>query len=427
MHKECLETLFSRRKSCVDTLKGVVMEEKDVQRLYETSRRLAREVSMAFRRQLYSEINWNSRLVCIRGAKGTGKTTLVLQHMRDAFPSDDDKALFVSLDNIWFAAHDVLDLADWHWKHGGTHLFLDEVHHLKNWQTIIKNMYDAYPSLNIVYTGSSMLRLEAGSGDLSRRRVPYTLPALSFREYLKFENVLDMDCVQLDTLLSNHRSIAAEVADSVRILEHFSRYLKYGCYPFYKEGIGEFEIRLREVVNQILEIDYPMIDDVSVATTMKAKKMLVILDENAPQTPKMAHLYRELETDRNQGLKVLKALARAGLLQLLSSQKASLKDMSRPDKIYLDNTNLMCALAGEADVGCERETFFLNQLRSAGHDVTYPPEGDFKVDGQYLFEVGGAGKGFSQIKDIPDSFVAADGIETGLGNKIPLWLFGFLY
>ena len=403
------------------------MEEKDVQRLFETSRRLVREVTMTFRRQLYSEINWSSRLVCIRGAKGTGKTTLVLQHIRDTFPADDDKALFVSLDNIWFAAHDVLDLADWHWKHGGTHLFLDEVHHLKNWQTIIKNIYDSYPSLNIVYTGSSMLRLEAGSGDLSRRRVPYTLPVLSFREYLKFENILDMDRVQLGTLLKSHRSIATEVTGHVRILEHFARYRKHGCYPFYKEGVGEFEIRLREVVNQILEIDYPMIDDVSVATTMKAKKMLVILAENVPQTPKMAQLYRELETDRNQGLKVLKALARAGLLQLLSSQKVALKAMSRPDKIYLDNANLMCALAREVDVGCERETFFLNQLRSAGHDVVYPPEGDFKVDGHYLFEVGGAGKGFSQIKDLPDSFVAADGIETGFGNKIPLWLFGFLY
>ena len=403
------------------------MEEKDVQRLYETSRRLVREVSTAFRRQLYSEINWNSRLVCVRGAKGTGKTTLVLQHIRDTFPADDDKALFVSLDNIWFAAHDVLDLADWHWKHGGTHLFLDEVHHLKNWQTIVKNIYDSYPSLNIAYTGSSMLRLEAGSGDLSRRRVPYTLPVLSFREYLKFENVLDMDYVRLDTLLKSHRAIAAEVTGRVRILEHFSRYLRHGCYPFYREGVGEFEVRLREVVNQILEIDYPMIDDVTFATTMKAKKMLVVLAENVPQTPKMAQLYRELETDRNQGLKVLKALARAGLLQLLSSQKVTLKDMSRPDKIYLDNTNLMCVLAREVDVGCERETFFLNQLRSAGHDVTYPSEGDFRVDGRCLFEVGGAGKGFSQIKDIPDSFVAADGVETGFGNKIPLWLFGFLY
>ena len=191
--------------------------------------------------------------------------------------------------------------------------------------------------------------------------------------------------------------------------------------------MGEFDVRLREVVNQILEIDYPMIDSVSVATIMKARKMLAVLADSVPQTPKMAQLYRELETDRNQGLKVLKALVRAGLLQLLSSEKVALKDMSRPDKICLDNTCLMHALSREVDVGCARETFMLNQLRSAGHEVTYPQQGDFLVDSRYLFEVGGAGKGFSQIKDIPDSFVAADDVETGYGNKIPLWLFGFLY
>ena len=403
------------------------MEEKDVLRLYETSRRLVREVPMSFRRSLCACVNWGSRLVCIRGAKGTGKTTLVLQHIRETFSPNDDKALFVSLDNLWFAAHDVVDLADWHWKHGGTHLFLDEVHHMKDWQTAIKNIYDSYPSLNVVYTGSSMLRLESGGGDLSRRRVPYTLPVLSFREYLKFENVLDAETVPLDAILNGHLSIASDISGRIRILEHFSRYLKHGSYPFYKEGVGEFDVRLREVVNQILEIDYPMIDSVSVATIMKARKMLAVLADSVPQTPKMAQLYRELETDRNQGLKVLKALVRGGLLQLLSSEKVTLKDMSRPDKICLENTCLMYALSREVDVGCARETFMLNQLRAAGHEVTYPQQGDFLVDGRHLFEVGGKGKGFGQIRDLPDSYVAADDIETGFGNKIPLWLFGFLY
>ncbi|MBQ6472423.1 MAG: ATP-binding protein [Victivallales bacterium] len=403
------------------------MEEKNVQRLYEISRRLVVDVPMSFRRYLQPKINWANRLVCIRGAKGTGKTTLLLQHLREALSQNDDKALFVSLDNIWFAAHDVMDLADWHWKHGGTHLFLDEVHHLRNWQTIIKNLYDTYPSLNIVYTGSSMLRLEAGSGDLSRRRVPYTLPVLSFREYLKFEGILEVEPVALVDILKKHRSLAFDICGKVRVLEHFLRYLRHGCYPFYKEGVEEYDIRLREIVNQILEIDYPTIDEVSVATTMKAKKMLAVLAESVPQTPRMAQLYRELETDRNQGLKILKALMRAGLLQLLSSEKAALKDLSRPDKIYLENTNLMHVLSLEVDKGCSRETFMLNQLRAAGHEVTYPPQGDFLVDGRWLFEVGGAGKKFTQIKDIPDSFIAVDDIEFGIGNKIPLWLFGFLY
>lgn len=403
------------------------MEEKDVQRLVETSDRLVRGTNLSFKRQLHSSINWNNRLLCIKGAKGTGKTTLVLQHIRETFPKNAGKALYVSLDSIWFASHSLLDLADWHWKHGGTHLFLDEVHHMKTWQTLVKNIYDAYPALNIIYTGSSMLRLESEGGDLSRRQVPYFLPVLSFREYLKFEGVMDIAPLPLGEILENHREIASEICGKVRVFEHFPKYLAHGCYPFYKEGVTEFGARLEATVNQILEFDYPSIDDVSTTTVMKAKKMLAILAESVPQTPKMAQLYRELETDRNQGLKMLKALERAGLLQLLSAEKVSLKNMSRPDKILLDNVNLMHALAPEVVAGCARETFMLNQLRSSGHFVTYPSQGDFLVDGKYLFEVGGAGKGFEQIRDLPDSFVAADGIEVGIGHKVPLWLLGFLY
>ena len=403
------------------------MEENDVLRLYETSQRLVRGVSRSFHRRLFREVNWDNRLICIKGAKGTGKTTLLLQRIHDAFGANDAKALYVSLDNIWFTVHDVADLADWHWKHGGTHLFFDEVHHLKSWQTVIKNIYDSYPDLNIVYSGSSMLRLESGSGDLSRRRVAYELPVMSFREYLEFEGVADVEPVGLRELLSRHVELAGGICEKTKILEHYARYLKHGCYPFCREGTKEFGLRLSEVVRQILEIDYPAIDEVSQSTIAKAKKMLVILAESVPQTPKMAQLYRELETDRNQGLKILNALSRAGLLQLLSSQKASLKGMSRPDKIFLDNVNLMHALSARVDVGCARETFFLNQLRSAGHSVAYPAQGDFLVDGESLFEIGGSGKGFGQIRNIPGSFVAADGLETGVGNKIPLWLFGFLY
>ena len=403
------------------------MEENDVIRLYETSERLVRGVSMRHRRYLCDKINWGNRLICIKGAKGTGKTTLVLQHMRETFGPGNIRALFVSLDNIWFAAHDVMDLVDWHWKRGGTHIFLDEVHHLRSWQTVVKTIYDSYPELNVVYTGSSMLQLEAGNGDLSRRRIPYVLAGLSFREYLLFEALGDFPAIGLDEVLTNHGVLVREVLAQTRVLEHFAAYLKTGFYPFYKEGRDEFPVRLQEIVNHILENDYPAIEDVSVATTLKAKKMLMVLAESVPQTPKMAQLYRELETDRNQGLKILRALSRAGLLQLLSSEKISLKDMSRPDKIYLDNASLMHTLVRDVDTGTKRESFFLNQLRNAGHDVVYPPVGDFLVDGKYLFEVGGSGKGFDQIKDIPDSFVAADDIETGFGNKIPLWLFGFLY
>jgi predicted AAA+ superfamily ATPase len=190
-----------------------------------------------------------------------------------------------------------------------------------------------------------------------------------------------------------------------------------------KAGYG---IRIREVVDEVLEKDYPAIEEVSIATIRKTRKMLMSLAASCPQTPNMSRLYAELETDRNQGLKMLAALEDAGLLRLLSTKSKKMKEMSRPEKIYCDNTNLMRALHPESNVGTERETFFLNQVSSL-HDVTYPPKGDFLVDGRYLFEVGGEGKGFSQIADIPDSYVVNDDVEVGFGRKIPLWLFGFLY
>ena len=403
------------------------MEDKDVQPLIERMDYLVDKVSVGFHRYLFSEIKWRNRLLGIKGGRGTGKTTLLRQHVLEEFGGVGEKALYVSLDDLWFSRNSLIDLADWHRKRGGTHLFIDEVHYLKPWQTYIKNLTDCFPDLSVVYTGSSMLKIDYGGADISRRQIVYDLNGLSFREYLAFEGIKDVSPLGLDEILDNHREIARKIARGVSILKHFRNYLSFGYYPFYREDRESFHVRLQSVVNQVLEVDLPTIEEVSTATVFKAKKMLAILADSVPQTPKMAVLYRELETDRNQGLKILKALARSGLLGLLSTEKVSLKDMSRPDKIYLDNTNLMYALSREVDTGCRRETFFLNQLRASGHDVTYPAQGDFLVDGRHTFEVGGSGKGFSQIKDMPDSYVAADDIEVGIGNKIPLWLFGFLY
>ena len=403
------------------------MEDKDVQPLIERMDYLVDKVSVGFHRHLFSEIKWRNRLLGIKGGRGIGKTTLLRQHVRQEFGGVGEKALYVSLDDLWFSRNSLIDLADWHRKRGGTHLFIDEVHYLKPWQTYIKNLTDFFPDLSVVYTGSSMLKIDYGGADISRRQIVYDLNGLSFREYLAFEGIKDVSPLGLDEILDNHREIARKIARGVSILKHFRDYLSFGYYPFYREDRESFHVRLQSVVNQVLEVDLPTIEEVSTATVFKAKKMLAILADSVPQTPKMAVLYRELETDRNQGLKILKALARSGLLGLLSTEKVSLKDMSRPDKIYLDNTNLMYALSREVDTGCRRETFFLNQLRASGHDVTYPAQGDFLVDGRHTFEVGGSGKGFSQIKDMPDSYVAADDIEVGIGNKIPLWLFGFLY
>ena len=403
------------------------MDIEEYYKMLDASGRKVRDCNVGTERFLLKAVDWRDRLIQISGARGSGKTTMLLQRMKSAFAEHLDAALYVSLDNLWFESHSLLELADLHYKNGGTHIFIDEVHYLKNWQQVIKNLYDDYPKLNIVYTGSSMLRIDSDSGDLSRRQIVYALPGLSFREYLGFEGILNLEAVSLPSLLEKHRQIAEAVPDDTHILRHFTDYLLKGYYPFYKEVYSGYEQRLSQITNQILESDYPAIEKINYSTVQKIRKMLYILAQSCPQTPNMSELYGQLETDRNQGLKMLYILDRANLLNVLSSEKATLKNMARPDKIYCDNTNIMNSLTEHINVGTKRETFFLNQLKSAGYEVLYPPKGDFIVNGEYLFEVGGKDKSFTQIKDIPKSYLAVDDIEAGRGNRIPLWMFGLLY
>ena len=379
-----------------------------------------------FKRYLIDKIDWRDNLIAIKGAKGMGKTTMLLQHINESF-TDKDKALYLSLDNLWFETHYINDLIEYHYTHGGTHLFLDEVHYFPNWKTLIKNINDDYPGLHVVYTGSSMLKIDSGVADLSRRQLPYTLHGMSFREYLLYEGLAEIEPITLDFLLSNHRQIAEDIlTNGMKILPLFGDYLRHGYYPFYKSVYSGFEIRLQQVVNHVLENDYPIIEGVEQSTIRKTKKMFMILAEQVPQTPNMSNLYNELETDRNQGLKMLYALEKAGLLALLSDKPKQIDKLSRPEKIFMDNSNLMYAYATNPNIGTVRETFFLSQL-AVDHAVTYPAKGDFLVDGKYLFEVGGRKKSFEQIKDVADSYLAVDDTEIGHHNRIPLWMFGLLY
>ena len=379
-----------------------------------------------FKRYLIDKIDWRDNLIAIKGAKGMGKTTMLLQHINESF-TDKDKALYLSLDNLWFETHSINDLIEYHYTHGGTHLFLDEVHYFPNWKTLIKNINDDYPGLHVVYTGSSMLKIDSGVADLSRRQLPYTLHGMSFREYLLYEGLAEIEPITLDFLLSNHRQIAEDIlTNGMKILPLFGDYLRHGYYPFYKSVYSGFEIRLQQVVNHVLENDYPIIEGVEQSTIRKTKKMFMILAEQVPQTPNMSNLYNELETDRNQGLKMLYALEKAGLLALLSDKPKQIDKLSRPEKIFMDNSNLMYAYATNPNIGTVRETFFLSQL-AVDHAVTYPAKGDFLVDGKYLFEVGGRKKSFEQIKDVADSYLAVDDTEIGHHNRIPLWMFGLLY
>lgn len=379
-----------------------------------------------FKRYLIDKIDWRDNLIAIKGAKGTGKTTMLLQHIKESF-TDKDKALYLSLDNLWFETHSINDLVEYHYTHGGTHLFLDEVHYYSKWKTLIKNINDDYPGLHVVYTGSSMLKIDSGVADLSRRQLPYTLHGMSFREYLLYEGLAEMEPISLDLLLRDHRRIAEDIlSNGMKILPAFVEYLRYGYYPFYKSVYSGFEIRLQQVVNHVLENDYPIIEGVEQSTIRKTKKMFMILAEQVPQTPNMSNLYNELETDRNQGLKMLYALEKAGLLALLSDKPKHIDKLSRPEKIFMDNSNLMYAYAMAPNIGTVRETFFLSQL-AVDHSVTYPAKGDFLVDGKYLFEIGGRKKSFEQIKDVADSYLAVDDTEIGHHNRIPLWMFGLLY
>lgn len=401
--------------------------EEQINYLVKIFQRKLSATPMSFFRYLYPMIDWNDTLIGIKGPKGCGKSTLLLQHIKEAFKGKDiEKALYVSLDNLWFSTHDVIEVVDYHYTHGGTHLFIDEIHYYKHWQTLLKNISDDYPGLHVAYTGSSMLQMESSEGDLSRRLAMYEMRGLSFREFLEYEGILQLPTFTLEQLLAEHVSIAMDICDKTKILEHFKKYLEVGYYPFYKSVHHGYYQRLQSVANQVIEVDYPIVDDITMSTIRKTKKLLMLLAERVPQLPKMNELYKELETDRNQGLKMLYALQRGGLLLLLSNNAKSPDNLSRPDKIYINNSTMMYALSPRVDTGTLRETFFMNQL-SQRHEVRYPKAGDFLVDRKYLFEVGGKSKTFDQIKDIPDSYLAVDNTEMGHRNRIPLWMFGLLY
>ena len=403
------------------------MELSEMKQLLDASERLVSRVPMRHRRYLCSRIDWNDRLICIKGPKGTGKTTLLLQHIREAFGSASDKAVYLAGDHIFFARHDVLDTVEFLHAHGYTHLFLDEVHHIPEWARIIKTVTDFYPELHVVYSGSSLLRLEDGGADLSRRQAVYTLKGLSFREYLSFEGALETKPLCVEEILSAHREIALDLVSNLKVLPFFEKYLKVGYYPLYRSVSSQFSERLLAVVNTILDVDFPLVEDVTIATIRKAKKMLMALAHACPQQPNMSDLYRELETNRNLGIRMLDALERAELIRALDANAPKLKHLSRPEKLYLGDTCLMHALVPSPNPGALRETFFANQLTAAGVDIKAPAQGDFMLNDTFLFEVGGTGKGYPQIRNVPQSFVVADGMEIGLGNKIPLWIFGMLY
>ena len=386
--------------------------------------RLLQETEAKTFRYLYQSIDWNERCIAIIGAKGVGKTTMLLQHIKHTF-ANKNEALFASLDNTWFANHSIFDLADEFYLNGGTHLFLDEIHHYPNWATEIKNIYDSFPKLKIVFTGSSLLQIYKSTADLSRRVVYEKLEGLSFREFLKFEKMGDFPVLSMKEIVENHQDIAFRITENLKIIPLFKKYLKNGYYLFYKEGLSKYEIKLQEAVNNVIDIDIPAIENIEFESRHKLKRLVAILSTLVPYTPNITDLSVAIDSNRNNTVKYLFLLANAKLLNLVSYKNKTIGDLTKPDKVLLNNTNLSYLYGDNANIGSARETFFVNQLNAVSN-VILAPQGDFMVD-NYTFEIGRKKKPFDQIKDILNSFVVADDIETGHGNKIPLWLFGMLY
>jgi predicted AAA+ superfamily ATPase len=378
-------------------------------------------------RYLMSQINWNNRMFAIIGARGVGKTTLMLQYIKQNL--DISKTIYMSLDDLYFSTNRLIDVVHRLWQEGITHFFIDEVHKYpyNTWAQELKNIYDSYPDAKVVFSSSSILNIYKGNADLSRRAIYYELFGLSFREYLEFEAISKIQPVSFDDLLKKHMSIAADIIKGLKILPLFRQYLQNGYFPYYKEDLSTYYFRLLNTVNAILENDLPAIETIEFNSLQKLKRLLTTIASMTPFSPNMVQLSNAVEIQRSNLPKSLILLERARLLGLLRDKDKNIKYLSKPAKIYLDNPNLAYALGkNNTNIGNLRETFFFNQLRIIGN-VTNAVRGDFVFDDKYTFEVGGSNKKFTQIADIPNSYLAIDETEIGFGNKIPLWMFGLLY
>ena len=378
------------------------MDYTDIQPLLNTFHRKLAATDLRFKRYLHGQINWDARLLGIKGARGVGKTTMLLQRIKETAGNNLDEVFYASLDNMWFQTHSAEDLVEFLYTRGVTRIYLDEVHKYRGWTVLLKNLYDNYPDLNIVYTGSAMLAIDNSKSDLSRRQSLYTLHGLSFREYLEYEGIISLPSMTLEEMLKNHIRYAMNVTSAgIKVLKHFEQYLNEGYYPYYKEAGRDYLMRIGEVVQLVIDSDIPAVEEtITYATRQKIKKLLMVVAENVPLEPNINKLAASLESTRDQTLKMLYWLDRAALLWLLTDKPKDYKHLTGPKKIYLNNTNLMNALGSRVSKGTQRETFFANQVGA----VT-----------------------FDQIAGLPDSYLAIDDIEIGNGNRIPLWLFGCLY
>ena len=370
-------------------------------------------------RFLHDQIAWDSRLVAILGARGVGKTTLLLQHIK--LYDREDESLYVTADDFYFTKYRLFYMAYQFYKLGGQKLYIDEIRKYKDWSREVKNIYDQIPGLQVIYIGSSILDLEKGGADLSRRKVEYRLPGLSFREYLNISQGWQLPSYSLEEILAGKVEFPYKEA---RPLKLFNDYLSTGYYPFFQDT--EYLLRLRSVINQMVESDIPIFADMTVASAVKLKKLLYVLAQSVPFKPNYTKLARDLDIRRNVLPDYMSYLEKAGLVNLLREKAQGLKLLEKVEKIYLNNTNLAYALSEQVpDIGSVRETVFLSWMRVVCF-VTSSAISDFEIDGR-TFEIGGKNKTRQQIKQAADGYVVKDDIEYAFRNMIPLWMFGFIY
>lgn len=389
-----------------------------MENLVKIYKKLLRETDIRFQRYLYHEIDWENRIVGIRGPRGVGKTTLMLQHIKKEMNTSD--VLYVNADDIYFSTHRLLDLAERLVQQGIHHLYIDEIHKYKDWSKELKLIYDYYSELKVVFSGSSVLDLNRGTSDLSRRAVVYHLHGLSFREYLVLYQGLDIPVFSLDDIVAGK----PEDIEIPTPLRHFEDYLKRGYYPFAQDR--GFDAKLRQIINLTLESDIPIFADMPASMGRKFKQLLAVIAESVPFKPNMSKLAEIIGAGRNQMPDYFQYIEDAGMIVQLRDETGGIRGLGKVDKVYLDNTNLIYSLAeNEANIGNLRETFFLNQMR-VNNPIVSSTISDFQI-GQRTFEIGGKNKGKKQIISAEEGYVVKDQIEYSSGNILPLWWFGLNY
>lgn len=376
-------------------------------------------------RDFMHTIDWDNRFIGIKGSRGVGKTTLLLQYIRLHF-EPNKTVLYVSLDHLYFLENTLYDLVSDFYKKGGLFIAIDEVHKYPNWAIEIKNIYDDMPHLRLVFTGLSLLHIQQAKADLSRRVVVYSMPGLSFREFIQFETRLELESYPLAAIIDNPTAISIAITQKVKPLHYFEDYLDYGYYPFYIENKKSFHQKLSEMILTVLEVDIPQYASIPVSNSVLLKKLLAVISNSVPFKPNMNAISERTGISLNTMKNYLKLLNDAQLLQLLYVEDKGINSLGKPEKIFLNNPNLMYNLGNDTDKGNVRETFFLNQVQHQ-YAVFASKTVDFKVDGRYEFELGGRNKKQKQIKELPNAFLVKDDIEIGTEQNIPLWLFGFLY